>query len=111
MAGDTLYGGPIGAATGFADVALQKFTGKDMGETALAFVTGGKKKAEETQLASAAPATTPYSISDIVWNDAPLTTDPQPVPREQVAARMMDALDKYQAMKRAQYAPQISETF
>jgi hypothetical protein len=38
--GDALYGGPIGGAIAAADIAYQKTTGKDMGETVIASLTG-----------------------------------------------------------------------
>ena len=38
--GDTLYGGPIGFVSGLVDAALKKDSGKDMGETMIAAVTG-----------------------------------------------------------------------
>lgn len=38
VAGDTLYGGPIGLVTSLADVAFEKMTGKDFGDTVMAFV-------------------------------------------------------------------------
>lgn len=38
VAGDTLYGGPIGLVTSLADVAFEKITGKNFGDTVMAFV-------------------------------------------------------------------------
>jgi hypothetical protein len=43
VAGDALYGGPIGFVSSLADVAFEKITGKDFGDTVLDFVTGGDK--------------------------------------------------------------------
>ncbi len=40
IAGDTLYGGLWGAVSSVADAAFQAITGKDFGETVLAFFTG-----------------------------------------------------------------------
>lgn len=71
IAGDALYGGPIGAAVAVANVAVEHKTGKDIGENVFAMVTGDKDKAADAppvQVAAAAPATT---LKDIVWNDAP----------------------------------------
>lgn len=65
LAGGALFGGPIGAAASAADLALQKATGKDAGETALAFLDGGGKK-------DAAPAALPRT--EIVWFTPPLQT-------------------------------------
>ena len=43
--GDALYGGPIGGAIAAADIAYQKKTGKDVGETVIASLTGHKTSA------------------------------------------------------------------
>jgi hypothetical protein len=40
VAGDTLYGGPLGFASSIADTIFEKITGKDFGDTVLAFLTG-----------------------------------------------------------------------
>lgn len=101
IAGDALYGGPLGAAVGMADVALEKTTGRDMGETAFALLGGGKGQDAPVMVAQHAP----YAVSEIVWNAPPEEPAPQAVPREMMARQMMDALDKYGAMKRAEYAP------
>jgi len=63
LAGDALYGGPIGGALALADIAYQKTTGKDVGETVIAALTAGKNPADAV-IARA---------SDIIW-DAPPTT-------------------------------------
>ena len=53
IAGDTLYGGPIGLLSSVADVAFEKITGKDFGDTMLAFVgLGGDDKDNGTKLAA-----------------------------------------------------------
>ena len=54
IAGDTLYGGVIGFISSLADTAFKAVTGKDVGDTVLAFLTGD----DTTQTASAAPAQT-----------------------------------------------------
>jgi hypothetical protein len=43
VAGDTLYGGPIGLASSVADVAFEKITGKDFEDTVLGLFNGGDK--------------------------------------------------------------------
>jgi hypothetical protein len=54
IAGDTLYGGPIGLLSSVADVAFEKITGKNFGDTMLAMVgIGGGDSAKNTVLASA----------------------------------------------------------
>jgi len=40
IAGDTLYGGLLGAVASIADAAFEKITGKDVGDTVLALFTG-----------------------------------------------------------------------
>lgn len=70
IAGDALYGGPIGAAVAVANVAVESHTGKDIGENMLAMVTGDKdEKSPATQVAQADIKVT--ALKDIVWNDAP----------------------------------------
>jgi hypothetical protein len=108
VAGDALYGGPIGAAIGMADVVLQKTTGNDIGETAIALATGSKRS----------PASDPVlALNDlkntqIIWDTPPVPAQsvmadasPKSVPPELVAAKMMEALNKYEVMKQAGLAP------
>lgn len=52
LAGDFLYGGPLGLAGSLADTVFQEATGKDVGDTVLAFFTGGDSS--DTEVASAA---------------------------------------------------------
>ena len=64
IAGDTLYGGPIGTAVGVANVVAEQTTGKDIGENVMAMMSGPKHKtAPDTMLARNAPK------PDIIWND------------------------------------------
>lgn len=56
VAGDTLYGGPIGLVTSLADVAFEKITGKDIGSTVMAFV-GLDHSDDTTALAANTPKT------------------------------------------------------
>lgn len=63
IAGDTLYGGPIGAAVGVANVIAEKKTGKDIGENVIAMFSSKKAKAAApvdvaANTAGAAPAAT-----------------------------------------------------
>lgn len=69
IAGDTLYGGPIGAAMGVANVMVEKSTGQDIGENMLAMVTGDDAptpNAENTMLAQ-----NTVSTSNIIWSETP----------------------------------------
>lgn len=71
--GDTLYGGPEGFVASLADTVFQEATGKDFGDTVLAFLTG--RGDSQTAVASAAPAeVTPAQatpISDISLPSVP----------------------------------------
>lgn len=44
LAGDALYGGLWGFVSSFANLAFEKITGKDLGDTALAFLTGDRQQ-------------------------------------------------------------------
>ncbi len=44
LAGDALYGGLWGFVSSFANLAFEKITGKDFGDTALALLTGDRKQ-------------------------------------------------------------------
>lgn len=70
IAGDTLYGGPIGTAVALADVATQETTGRDIGGNVMAMVTGGGKKqqAAPVQMAAASYAgIEPAAGNEINW--------------------------------------------
>ena len=54
IAGDTLYGGFWGFVSSVANVAFQEITGKDLGDTALAFLEGGDNG--KTAVAAATPS-------------------------------------------------------
>ncbi|MEZ0223036.1 MAG: hypothetical protein ACAH83_00655 [Alphaproteobacteria bacterium] len=64
VAGDALYGGPIGAAVGVANVVAEQTTGKDIGENVIAMLSPPKHKtAPDTMLAQNTPK------PNIIWND------------------------------------------
>lgn len=71
IAGDTLYGGPVGAALAFADVAIEKTTGSDLGENVIALLDNKDKPASDTMLASRynglSPAAGAADPADIIW--------------------------------------------
>lgn len=146
VAGDALYGGPIGAAAGLIDVAVEKKTGKDIGQNVMAMMTGDNKPkaqpAVKTEVAAATPAS-PAQKGEIIWDDdmqqaaMKLTVHPrrdemlkqkmnravneapqlaaksqrlaspaaqallqaQQAPKEDIAQKMMEGLDKYRAMR------------
>jgi hypothetical protein len=139
IAGGALYGGPVGAAVGVADVMVEKSTGKDLGDNVLAMVSGkgGSKPAAPVALAQNAPITWD-STAKVQWDTPPTSTAslrgvdadvntsanlallqgqgnsataPAPVPREQIAQQMMSGLDKYAALKHEQAAAAYSGTF
>ena len=88
VAGDTLYGGPMGLVTSLADVAFEKITGKDFGDTVMS-VLGLEHDDNNTVLAgnAAKPAankavaatTTPLAGKPLIVANAaptPLTKAP-----------------------------------
>lgn len=186
LAGGALYGGPLGAALAVADISYEKITGKDVGETMIAALTGtrtpGADAPEQTMMAqnlndavSPAAGGQLADASGIIWNtpsatnsrlspptpplplmaetgvnepaphstpptqapvyltrndvtpalqpltaskvdsttiphpqEAPVGTSRMEVPPELIAARMMDALDKYRDMKSASPGSMLS---
>jgi hypothetical protein len=82
--GDALYGGPIGGALAAADIAFEKKTGKGVGETVIASLTGsGSHTTPQTttpapdtmiaqNLSKVAPAAgdkTALASNKIIWSD------------------------------------------
>jgi hypothetical protein len=61
IAGDTLYGGLLGAVTSIADAAFEAITGKDVGDTVLALFTG--KHDSDKPVAVAANTQTPAAAT------------------------------------------------
>jgi hypothetical protein len=180
LAGDTLYGGPIGAAFAAADIACQKTTGRDMGETMIAALTPDKNtmvaqnlndrilpaagdagpdgiiwstpansnelatnsrlplapplprstgangiepapqsaptpappafQEKDTVATSQSPPTASQVDSTTVLppHEAPAAASRTDVPPALIAAKMMEALDKYQQMKSTGMAPAVS---
>jgi len=75
IVGDTLYGGWEGCVSSVANLVYENETGKDFGDTVLAFVEHHVLgQAEPTEVASAAPAT-PDSQAGVL---ATTTTSTQP---------------------------------
>lgn len=77
LAGDTLYGGPIGAAVAMADITTEKITGRDVGGTVMAMLSPKEKEktapdvmvASAAQLNGIAPAAgETIRDSDIQWD-------------------------------------------
>jgi hypothetical protein len=88
IAGDALYGGLWGAVSSVADAAFQAVTGKDVGDTVLAFLTGDHASASTGVAANApaaAPAATPAAMPAA-------TTDPNVAAlRASLASKGIDA--------------------
>lgn len=70
VAGDALYGGPIGAAVGIVDVAVESKTGKDIGGNVMAMLTGDKKGKDQPDDVQVAENKNGQRLQDIAWNDA-----------------------------------------
>jgi len=69
IAGDTLYGGPLGFLASLADSAFKAVTGKDVGDTVLALLTGGDANLVQTASAGAPAAVTPASAVNVKTPD------------------------------------------
>lgn len=63
VAGDTLYGGPMGLVSSLADVAFEKITGHNFGDTVLAMFTGHYSDEKTTAVASADKPATPTAAT------------------------------------------------
>ncbi|MDE2182279.1 MAG: hypothetical protein KGJ78_04595 [Alphaproteobacteria bacterium] len=61
IAGDTLYGGFVGLIASLGDTLFQDLTGKDIGDTVYAFLTGSGDK--PSTAVAAAPTATPASVT------------------------------------------------
>jgi hypothetical protein len=81
IAGNTLYGGPIGLVSSLADLAFEKITGKDFGDTVMAFVGLDQKDSNTALAANTAkpePAKTAVA-SNITLNTRDAHTAPAPL--------------------------------
>lgn len=68
LAGDTLYGGPIGAAVGAANIISEKKTGKDIGENVMAMFSPKHKNSAPDDAAQVQMAVAAAPKAEIVWN-------------------------------------------
>jgi hypothetical protein len=77
IAGDALYGGLWGAVASVADAAFQAVTGKDFGDTVLAFLTGrhGSNTAVASNTAAPSAGISPVTVTPAVN----IPTDPNVV--------------------------------
>lgn len=90
LAGGALYGGPLGLVGALANMVVERETGQDIGDTALAWVTDepGVASPDDLALASAGPARPETQAQPI--NAAPVTTAAayaSPAAAQQGAAR------------------------
>jgi len=94
VAGDTLYGGPIGLVSSLADVAFEKITGKDFGDTVMAFV-GLDHSDSNTVLAANTPKPAPKAATGSAAEKATSTATKAPAPLSQLASitPMIPAVD------------------
>lgn len=86
--GGAIFGGPVGVATGLANVIVREETGKDIAGNALGFLSGDKpqmKKQQiiddpENRLAAALAGTTPdeLPVSLLAFTDRGLAKAPEP---------------------------------
>jgi hypothetical protein len=76
IAGDTLFGGPLGTMVALADVTSEKISGKDIGGNVMAMLSPDKKsEPAPTMLAQ-------MHVKDIIWNnESPSSSLP---PRQQM---------------------------
>ncbi|MGA7675665.1 MAG: hypothetical protein WCA78_11570 [Rhizomicrobium sp.] len=65
IAGDTLYGGFIGLVASLADTAFQSVTGKNVGDTVLAFLTGDDTAQTAVAAAPAQTAAAPEKPASV----------------------------------------------
>ena len=66
--GDTLYGGPLGFVSSVADLVFQSLTGKNVGDTVLAFLTGDENS-DPSNVAAAPASVTPASAINLPTPD------------------------------------------
>ena len=81
MAGDALYGGPVGVAVGLLGAATEDTQGRDLGERAMAALFGSDAKT--TAVAAATPpagATAPPAIKAAQAAAPPIKLDHAPMP-------------------------------
>ncbi|HXM00180.1 MAG TPA: hypothetical protein VN932_09635 [Rhizomicrobium sp.] len=103
VAGDALYGGPIGLVSSLADVAFEKITGKDFGDTVLDFVTGGDKT---TAVAANAKALNPLPTRTVASASPAPSVPATPVVAAKQAVSAPQALTTQQKVAQAQASTQ-----
>ena len=111
LAGDTLYGGPVGGAVALADIIFEKTTGNDIGETLIAGLTNDN---DPPNIAEKTNKPKTIAANEIIWSTIQSQKFPEkiiPVPPEIIASKMMEALDKYTQINQPFVIPQNSEIY
>jgi hypothetical protein len=70
IAGDTLYGGPLGFLSGLVGASLKQDSGKDVGETAVALLTGDDGAGTSPGGTAVAASGQPATVSQIIPNQS-----------------------------------------
>lgn len=89
VAGDTLYGGPLGLVSSLADLAFEKITGKDFGDTVMAFVGLDGKDDDTTALA--ANTSKSETKTQIAATPTPLVANAAPIQLASTTPRIVPA--------------------
>ena len=111
--GDTLFGGPIGAATGAANTALKYLSGKDVGEYVLAMLPLPTRVEGETVMLafnapSASSTTTPSAVPRALPSSA---SNNMRLVRTVDSVQSIAAFDAYARNSRLLTTPQIQNRF
>jgi hypothetical protein len=85
LAGDTLFGGPIGLGAGLLSLAFKEETGKEPGEMALGLLTGSSPAVTDPAAASAVAASSPAPAAEAAATAAHASDSP-PAPAAVAAA-------------------------
>jgi hypothetical protein len=89
VAGDTLYGGPVGLASSLLDVAFEKITGKDFGDTVLSLFEGGPSTTAVAATNTLKPLPSRTATAAPVSLTAP--AKPDPIASQSIAAKVAAA--------------------
>jgi|WetSurMetagenome_2_1015567.scaffolds.fasta_scaffold318878_1 hypothetical protein len=99
LAGDTLYGGPVGFLCSLGDTLFEGLTGKDVGDTVYAFLAGDDGKSEATGYASAPVSVHPAEGIHVTMPDLSfLSETAADVPQRAAAAYGKAAMRSYEAV-------------
>jgi len=113
LAGNTLYGGPIGGAVAIADIICEKTTGNDIGKNLIAGLTNSNAP-PNTVITEKTNEHKAIAANEIIWSTIQTQEFSEktiPVPTDMIASRIMEALDKYTQTNRPFVVPQNSEIY